>query len=383
MIEFLAWCALVLAALPAAVAAMNLFFYRRPRPAPALVGDGARPAAISILIPARDEAAQIGGALHAVLASTGVDLEVVVLDDHSSDRTAEIVRAVAAADPRVRLAMAPPLPTGWSGKQHACHRLASLACHELMLFVDADVRFAPDGLARVAAFLQAHPAVALASGFPHQVTRTLAEKLVVPMILFLLLGYLPMPGLRWTVWPAFGAACGQLIAVRRAAYERAGGHAAIRSSLHDGLSLPRAFRRCGLRTDVFDATDVASCRMYEGARAVWAGFSKNATEGMATPAALPVWTVLLFGGHVLPFLLVAAAVLLDLPPGVLLLAFLATGLSLGLRLALALRFRQSWLGAVLHPLGVLATLAIQISALVRALRGAPPVWRGRSYRCTE
>src|SRR3546814_3618215 len=77
--------------------------------------------------------------------------------------------------------------------------------------------------------------------------------------------------------------CGQLIAVRRAAYERAGGHAAIRSSLHDGLTLPRAFRRCGLRTDLFDATEIASCRMYEGARAVWAGLSKNATEGMSTP----------------------------------------------------------------------------------------------------
>ena len=83
--------------------------------------------------------------------------------------------------------------------------------------------------------------------------------------------------------PAYGAGCGQLFLARREAYETAGGHAAIRATLHDGVKLPRAFRAAGLRTDLFDATDVASCRMYRNAGEVWRGLAKNATEGLAAP----------------------------------------------------------------------------------------------------
>ncbi|WP_448203296.1 glycosyltransferase family 2 protein [Azospirillum sp. sgz302134] len=331
---------------------------------------GGAECAVSILIPARNEEASIADAVEATLANPNVALEVVVLDDHSTDRTAEIVRAIAARDPRVRLERAPPLPPGWSGKQHACHVLAGLARHPILLFQDADVRLEPGAVAPMAAFLRASGA-GLVSGFPRQATGTLGEALVIPLIHFLLLGYLPMARMRRSVHPGYGAACGQLILVDRNAYARAGGHAAIRTSLHDGVTLPRAFRRADIMTDLFDATGFARCRMYRGFAEVWAGFSKNATEGMATSAALPVWTVLLFGGHVLPWLL------LVLSPEWL--PALAAGTGLATRLILATRFRQSLLGVLLHPLGVLVMLAIQWTALVRSALGHPAVWRGRAY----
>jgi cellulose synthase/poly-beta-1,6-N-acetylglucosamine synthase-like glycosyltransferase len=372
MLEILAYAALALALLPAVVTAVNLAFFRVPppdRPAP--------PPKVSLLIPARNEEANIGDALRAALASNGVELEAVVLDDGSTDRTAGIVAAYMRNDARLRLVASPPLPRGWCGKQHACHVLARHARHPLLVFVDADVSLAPDALMRIAGLLE-DQALDLASGFPEQQTGTLSEALIVPLIHVLLLGYLPIWLARRSRHPAFAAGCGQLMAVRRDAYRRAGGHAAIRHSRHDGLTLPRAFRRAGCTTDLFDATNLACCRMYRGGREVWQGFAKNATEGMAKPLALPVWTVLLGGGHVLPFLLLPAAFASG-SWAALAASALAAASVYGARIALALRFRQSWPGALLHPLGIGLLLALQWSALVAELRGRPAVWRGRAY----
>ncbi|OYD86396.1 glycosyltransferase [Azospirillum brasilense] len=376
VLTMLAALSLALALLPLGLGLVNLCLYRRPRAEPP------PGAAVSILIPARNEEATIAAAVRAALSSCGVTVEVVVLDDHSTDRTAAIVRALAARDPRLRLETAPPLPPGWSGKQHACQTLAGLARHPVLLFQDADVRLAPDAARRACGALLAGKA-GLVSGFPRQETDTLAEALVIPLIHVLLLGYLPMVGMRWSSSPGFAAACGQLIAVRRDAHEAAGGHAAIATSLHDGVTLPRAFRRAGQGTDLFDATGLARCRMYRGWGEVWSGFSKNATEGMATPVALPVWTLLLFGGHVLPWLLLGWAALAPLPDAVTVLAALAAAAGLTFRLLLAVRFRQSLAGALLHPVGILILLAIQWSALLRARRGRPAEWRGRAYPSTS
>jgi glycosyltransferase involved in cell wall biosynthesis len=256
MLEILAYAALALAVLPAVVTAVNLAVFRAPPPR----GPAPQPR-VSLLIPARDEESNIGASLDTALASQGVDLEVVVLDDGSTDRTAAIVAAHMQRDPRLRLLVAPPLPPGWCGKQHACHVLAGHARHPLLVFADADVRLSPDALARIAGLLE-RKGLDLASGFPQEVAGTPAEALIVPLIHVLLLGYLPIWLARRLQHPAFAAGCGQLIAVRRDAYQRAGGHAAIRGSRHDGLMLPRAFRRAGCATDLFDATDPArsSCQ---------------------------------------------------------------------------------------------------------------------------
>lgn len=138
--------ALALAALPAAMTVVNLLVLRRP-PLPA------SPPSVAVLIPARNEAAAIGPCVEAALASVGADVEVIVLDDGSSDGTATIVAARAGGEPRLRLETAPPLPAGWNGKQHACHVLAQLTDRPIMLFIDADVRLAPEGAARLAAVL--------------------------------------------------------------------------------------------------------------------------------------------------------------------------------------------------------------------------------------
>ncbi|MCQ8279536.1 glycosyltransferase [Acetobacteraceae bacterium KSS8] len=360
------WTALGLAALPLGIAAANLPLLRRPERA------SGRPA-LSVLIPARDEEANIDAAVRAVLANRGVEIELIVLDDGSTDRTAAILAAID--DPRLSvIAGKGSLPPGWSGKQHACARLAERASHELMVFVDADVRLAPDALSRLAGFMQADPSLGLASGVPHQTTIGAGEWLLLPLIHLLLLGYRPIWLDRTRRQPGFAAGCGQLFIARRSLYQAIGGHDSIRASKHDGLTLPRAFRRGGFPTGLLDATDLADCRMYQDWPTLWSGLGKNATEGMATPSALPIWTALLFGGHVLPFLLCLSRRTCTAPAAAAVLA------SLSLRGLLAARFRQDARSVASHPAGVLLLLWRQWTALFAARAGRPTEWRGRTYQ---
>jgi hypothetical protein len=368
----LALVSFVLAGLPALLYLANLLVFRR---APAS-SSGQAPA-VSVLIPARNEERSISAAVESALASQGVTIEVLVLDDHSEDTTAGQVAEIAQRDDRVRLLTAPPLPDGWCGKQHACHVLAGAARYPLLAFLDADVRLVPDGLARLAAF-QSSSRATLVSGIPHQETGTLLERMVIPLIHFILLGFLPMAWMRRSRHPAFAAGCGQLFLATRQGYDHSGGHAAIRTTLHDGILLPRAFRAAGLKTDLCDATDLARCRMYRSAGELWHGLAKNATEGLASPGMILPATILLLAGQVLPVVLLIAAAWL--PPPVLSLLFSAVLLAYLPRLVSAIRFRQSLLGALLHPVGVCVLVAIQWYAFTRSLMRRPASWKGRSYR---
>jgi Glycosyltransferase like family 2 len=372
----LAWVSLGCATLPALLFCWNAVLYRPP-PDPGSDGDAVALPPVSLLIPARDEEQSIAAAVESVLASSGIELEVVVLDDASTDRTAEVVSAIAARDPRLRLEKAPPLPPGWNGKQHACAVLASLARHDVLCFLDADVRLAPDAVRRMAAFLRSSRSE-LVSGFPRQETVTPMEWLLLPLIHFVLLGFLPLSMMRRSASPAFAAGCGQFLMVDRRAYEACGTHAAIRATMHDGIKLPALLRAHGNRTDLADLTALASCRMYHSASQVWRGMAKNATEGMAAPSRIVIFTVLLLCGQVLPFVLLVVAVTGHRRRAAWVVA-LALCASLLPRALGVWRFSQPMRGAALHPLGVFVLLVLQWYALIQKLRGKQAHWKQRAY----
>jgi hypothetical protein len=375
----LAWVAVGCAAVPAVLYLWNSFLFREP---PLIAGEPLPP--VSVLIPARNEELGIEACVRSVLASRGVELEVIVLDDASTDRTAEIVRSIAAEDPRLRVEPAPQLPEGWSGKQHACYALSKRATHDTLTFLDADVRLDPDALARMCLFLRSSECD-LVSGFPRQETGTVLEQMLIPLINWLLLCWLPLWGMRRFRWSAFGAGCGQLFVTTRAAYEKVGGHAAVKGSFHDGLTLPRAFRKAGFWTDICDATRLATCRMYRSASAVWFGLAKNAREGMAATGQIGFWTVVLLCGQVLPLPLLLVMFFGGFATsGQLFVPFAAWALAQNVRLAVRIRFRTTALGVSLHPVAVLLLVAVQWYAVVRTVIGRPVGWKGRpSPRANE
>ena len=338
---------------------------------------------VALLIPARNEEAGIAETLNNALQSEYDNLLVYVLDDNSTDDTAKIVSEIAEKDGRVRILQSAELPEGWNGKQHACWQMANSTEAELLLFMDADVRLARGAIRRMVAELE-NRRVALLSGFPKQVTDTLPERLLIPMMYYILLGYLPLDQMRASPRPEFGAGCGQLFLTRRKDYLAAGGHKAIASSRHDGVKLPRAYRQNGLTTDLFDASDLAQVRMYDGWRSVVVGLLKNATEGIASQKLIFIFTVLLMCGSILPVLSFAHAVYygwIFIDSARLwstALLGIATCLSFMPRSQIAGRLETSKIGAILHPLAVGLFLSVQWWAFIREKTGKGQVaWRGR------
>lgn len=346
--------------------------------------------AVSVMIPARDEEAGIRDAVAAVLASVDVQIEVIVLDDGSTDRTAEIVQQLANSDARVRLMHGSELPSGWCGKQFACWQLANAATSDEFVFLDADVRIKPDAIQRAVALRHAGfdaggtpecngKPIPLLGGFPLQVTESFGERLLIPLINYVLLCYLPFWAMRGSTRGSASAGCGQFFVTGRAEYFAMGGHQAIKESLHDGVRLPRAYRSHGFTTDVFDASDLASVRMYDSFRTTWAGLGKNAVEGVANPRLIGPVTMLMAGAHVIPFVLLVVAVFVQLSPVVTSINLATLVLSLIVRFAVAARFDRAWFASILHPVSIAMFLLIQWLAFVRYLAGRKASWRGRTY----
>lgn len=332
---------------------------------------------VSVLIPARNEALRIGPLIDSVLNSEGVCCEICVLDDESQDGTDLIVLNYSRDHANVRLLRGIPVPSGWSGKQFACWQLAQQASFAELVFLDADVALAPDALRR-AVLLRQQTGADLLSGFPHQRVGTIGEQLLIPLIHLILLCFLPFGLMRWTRMTGAAAGCGQFFITTKHAYELSGGHSSIRQSLHDGIMLPRAYRSAGLMTDLFDASDLASCRMYTSFAETWSGLLKNAGEGFARMPLLPVMTILMMLTFVSPVLCVMA-VTAGWTKSTLLIPVVAFALSYLPRAVCCWRFDRAWLACLLNPVAIIVFLMIQWTSLLRKRLGKSVKWRQRSY----
>jgi chlorobactene glucosyltransferase len=350
---------------------LNLKVFRFPPPS-----ELAAPAPfISVLIPARNEEKRIRPCLGTLVDSNYPHLEILVLDDHSSDGTADLVRKRAQGDSRVHLLTGQELPPGWTGKAWACHQLAQAAKGEFLVFVDADTRFSDITLSQ-AVSLALNQKADLISLWPYLEAKSWSEHLIIPFVHLFILLYLP----HWLGGrsASLGAANGQFLLFRRSAYEKIRGHESVAGHLVEDIALGRKMRSAGLRVLNHDGTNpghhiaLVRCRMYDNFQDLWNGFTKNlypAFEGR-------------FGAFVF-FQIFQAVVLVG--PFILLLFFprdpvlwIEIAIILSLRLAMAHRFRQSGWGAVLHPLGQLLVIAISANSWLQTVRRRLP-WRGRHY----
>jgi chlorobactene glucosyltransferase len=352
MIGALALPALV----PLAISAVNLLTWPRARrraPIPR----------VSALVPARNEEGTIRACVTALLAEPFH--EVIVLDDHSTDRTPEILASIQ--DPRLRVLSGRPLPAGWVGKPNACAQLGAAATGEVLVFVDADVRFSPGGLERLAATLVGRQVV---SALPEQRTGSAIEALIIAQLHLTYASWLPLRLIALIPDPRILAANGQVLAVRADAYRRIGGFEAVHAEVVDDMAFCAAAKRVGCVVDFVDGAEISTCRMYTSDQAAIDGFTKNLYEGIGgTPLAL----IGVMGLHLLcfglPWLLCLWA---PLSPW----AWLGVAANLTQRALLARRFGHPWWTVPAHPLGI----ALLLGIAVRSWRRNEQIqWRGRTY----
>jgi chlorobactene glucosyltransferase len=232
---------------------------------------------VSVLIPARNEAARLSKPLQSLLAQTYPALEIIVLDDHSSDGTAALATEIGQG--RVRVLTGAALPTGWLGKPWACEQLGAAATGDILLFTDADVVWHAQGVQKVVDLFCARRADLL-TVWPTQQTETWAERLTVPAMALAILAYLPIVlGVNLIPSQWFAAANGQCLAFRRSAYQRIGGFAAARGQVVDDMAMARAIKAHRLRLRIADGHHWLHCRMYMGWTQVRLGFAKNILAG--------------------------------------------------------------------------------------------------------
>jgi chlorobactene glucosyltransferase len=339
---------------------------------------------VSVIIPARNEAPVIRTVVHSILQSTYRPVELIVVDDRSSDDTAALVEQIAAEFP-VRLVRGKQLPEGWYGKPWACFQGYQEARGELLLFTDADTRHEPELLERsVGALLAEHAALLTVS--PRQRCVTFWERVVMPQIWFLLaLRYSP-DSVNHARRPRDVIANGQFILTTRAAYEQAGTHQAVRHEVAEDLALAQTYLERGLKLHFTFAERLMETRMYQGFSSLVEGWSKNIYLGgrRSFPdepilrALVPVIlaTALLFW-LIPPAALVAEIAGLDLMVPIRA-AFLAVGVSALFWMLICFGMHIPFLYGLAYPLGASTALYIALRSVWRGSRRVE--WRGRVYR---
>jgi len=336
---------------------------------------------ISVLIPARDEEANIGACIDSLRRQDYPNYEILVLDDASTDGTSEIVARIAAEDGRVSLLRGDPLPDGWAGKPFACHQLAQRARGSWLLFTDADTVHAPSVLRHVLCIALESQA-ALISGFPHQRTTSIWQKMALPILFyFLLLCLMPLWWLQRTKRPLPSIAIGQFMFFSAREYHSVGGHEAVKDCIIEDVSVAREITQHNYRQLTLDLSELVSCQMYRGFGPMWEGIARwlytVASMSTAGLAAIMLVATLLF---LAPFLWLAHGLLVSQPAASW--QALVTGqvvlLLLG-RFLVGRRFSQPKSSVILHPIGFGFLLVIGFYAGYRCVRGAGVKWKGRVY----
>jgi chlorobactene glucosyltransferase len=347
--------------------------------------DRVEAARVAVIVPARDEEANIGACLASLAAQTyPCELfDILVVDDHSSDATAQIVTAHATERPCLALTRSPPLPDQWVGKCHACWvgACAVAAAAEWLCFVDADVRAEPSLIATAVAAAKARELDFL-SLTPKQELRSFAERLVMPCGFYLLAF---RQDLRAVQAPesSEAVATGQFILVRSSVYFGLGGHSAVRSEICEDVELAKLIKRSGGRVALAGGDRLITTRMYDGWRSLWLGVSKNLVNMLGGPfstwATLICAICLVWAAVVLPTLdAVGCARENGLACAALAAAVPASAATFALHVAGAIFFRIPFWYGLLFPFGYSAGALMALDSVRRRATGRIS-WKGRTY----
>ena len=335
---------------------------------------------VSVLIPARNEENNIGGLLDQLRGQDYKNLEIIVLDDNSDDKTVAVVNLKMESDSRIKLLKNNDLPEGWSGKNHACHLLSQKANGKYFLFLDADISIKNNIIPVMVSYLD-HYSLALVSIFPKQIMHSFGERISVPNMNWILLSLLPLVMVRLSKRPSLTAANGQFMLFNATIYRKLGPHQKARASIVEDIEMMREIkklrpdknRRKSLRnrykTAVITGDDRISCRMYHNFDEAVHGFSKNVLHFFGNSL---VWTLI--------FLLITGPVIIILPFYSLTftLIYLLAGISI--RILISLTSKQNILyNIILAPLQQLSLYFIVYKAVKIKFAGSY-TWKGRQVK---
>lgn len=335
---------------------------------------------VSVLIPARNEERCIERCVRSLATQDYPNIEILILDDQSSDRTSEIVAAIAREYPSVRLFQGKPLPSAWVGKPWACQQLGCEARGDLLLFVDADTWFAPEAIGRMVTAM-AETGADVVSAIPWEETVTYGERLAIPTVHIAFLSPVPLDWIERHSNPDLAIAIGQFLGFTREIYERIGGHELVADRILDDLGIARVVKRHGGRILIVSAVENVGCRMYQSWDEVRQGFAKNAfalhNERMAPAVLTEISGAMLF---VVPAALVVVNGLRR--------RFTANGFWLPLvqyaiavacRFQVNRRFRFPLIDSLTMPASISAQLYILANSIWWRRRPGGYHWKGRNY----
>jgi chlorobactene glucosyltransferase len=329
---------------------------------------------VSLLVPARNEASNLEHLLPSLIAQDYPDLEIIVLDDHSSDGTLAVIRRYAELDSRLLPIAGADLPRGWLGKPHACQQLSRAASGDLLIFTDADTIWAADAVSLIINAFASGQADALCA-WPEQECSDPLSRLLQPLQQWSLMAFLPLTLVPARRFPLAVAANGQCLAFRRETYTQIGGHTGVRSSVIEDMALARNVKNARGRFGLFNAAGVIRTRMYGSVGEAFEGYAKNVFPAFGASRlafmAVMLTNLILFVAPWIwlllqPGLEPAFAVLCSLLPRVL--SDRASHYPRGLSL--------------LHPIAILVWAVVGLESWHRYKQGTV-TWKGRSYDLRE
>ncbi|EWG10947.1 glycosyltransferase [Cytobacillus firmus] len=341
-------------------------------PAPDLTESSHPP--VTILVPLRNEERNVSGLISSLKSISYPNVEIILLDDGSRDRTLSLLRDHTAGDSRFKIVIGTELPSGWAGKVYACHQLQREAKGDYFLFLDADVRLSPDLIEKALALLK-KTGSKLLTGFPSFEVPGILSKLLIPMMHFVVLFHLPIRIANKGKMISATAANGAFMLFERKAYQEMGGHYSVQSSIVEDVQLAKNMKTSGFSVCLADISDDISCRMYERNSEVWEGFVKNIFSGLGRSVPMVILLSLFYACfYVLPGLLLLYG-LWTLQPVYALPCFL-TVLQ---RMAVDWKANQRLSLSFFMPLSAVSLIIIMNASMWRWIRKKPYSWKGRHY----
>jgi chlorobactene glucosyltransferase len=381
------WEYVALAAAP--WVALPLFVLWRLRSRSSLADYSAAPPSsaplVSVIVPSRNEARNTEAGVRSILSANWPSIEVIVVDDHSTDGTGDIARRIALSDARVKVISNPDLPDGWIGKQWACHNGQLAARGTFLLFTDADTRHSPELVTRsMNAMRDVRADLFTVAGA--QTMETFWERLIQPHVFGMLAArFGDMARVNRSKNPYDKIANGQFLLMTRDIYDRAGGHEAVRTHIAEDMRLAQEWTRLGYSVHVVAAFDFMATRMYAGLAEIWRGWGKNLWAagrdtmemGPTTQAVVRVVAPLIPLWEIAPAIAIVLGLAGVVPIGVLLWGAIAYAINTLFWLIFHVVLRSPLWYAALNPLAAAVLMAMFARATWRNDRVE---WKGREYR---